>query len=265
MTRSNGRRDTRASPQRDSWWSPPPRNAENKILAGLSAGDFALLQSNLEPVELPLRRRLELRGRQIEHVYFLDSGLASMVVSSGSNHSVEVGIVGNEGMTGLAVLLENGRPWHETFIQTAGTGWRVPSEHLRLAMEKSRTLRRVLLRYANVLVSQMAYTALANGRYKIEERLARWLLMADDRSGGEAINLTHEFLALMLGARRAGVTNALNDLQERGVLAIRRGVISVIDRKGLEEAANGSYGMPEAEYLRLFDATDVSAKTVQSL
>jgi CRP-like cAMP-binding protein len=98
----------------------------------------------------------------------------------------------------------------------------------------------------------MAYTALANGRYKIEERLARWLLMADDRADGDAIHLTHEFLALMLGARRAGVTNALSEFQKRGVLRVKRGVIGIIDRGGLEEAANGSYGVPEAEYQRLF-------------
>jgi CRP-like cAMP-binding protein len=99
----------------------------------------------------------------------------------------------------------------------------------------------------------MAFTALANGRYKIEERLARWLLMADDRAGGDAIHLTHEFLALMLGARRAGVTNGLSAFQKRGILRVARGSITILNRRALEEAANGSYGIPEAEYNRLFD------------
>jgi CRP-like cAMP-binding protein len=226
--------------------------AGNRILAGLSPGDFALLQPDLEAVELPVRRQLELRNRAIENIYFIDSGLASMVVSAGAHHNIEVGIVGNEGMTGLSILLESERPAHETFIQTAGRGWRMPAEKLRLAMEQSPGLRRTLLRYASTLVAQMAYTALANGRYKIEERLARWLLMADDRAEGSTINLTHEFLALMLGARRAGVTNALSVFQKRGVLQMRRGVITIKDRAALEEAANGSYGVPEAEYRRLF-------------
>ncbi|HKB96919.1 MAG TPA: Crp/Fnr family transcriptional regulator [Rhizomicrobium sp.] len=226
--------------------------SRNLLLAALAPPDFALLQPDLETMDLPVRRQLELRNRPIEFVYFLHSGLASMVVSAGANHNIEVGIVGSEGMTGLAILLESERPWCETFIQTAGTAWRLPAESLRAAMAQSHPLRRVLLRYANFLVSQMAYTALANGRYKIEERLARWLLMADDRADGNAIHLTHEFLALMLGARRAGVTNALSEFQRRGVLRVKRGVIGILDRGGLEEAANGSYGVPEAEYQRLF-------------
>jgi len=224
----------------------------NRILASLTPDDAALLKPDLEPVELPLRRQLELRNRPIEYVYFLDSGLASMVVSAGANQNIEVGVVGNEGMTGLPVILGTDRPVHETFIQTAGTGWRISSEKLRRAMAKSPSLRESLLQYVHTLVTQMAYTALANGRYKIEERLARWLLMADDRADGSTIHLTHEFLALMLGARRAGVTVALSEFHKRGVLQMQRGVITIKDRDALEEAANGSYGSPESEYERLF-------------
>jgi CRP-like cAMP-binding protein len=226
--------------------------AANRLLAGLSPADFALLQPHLSAVELPVRRQLELRGRPIEFAYFLESGLASMVVSAGAQHSIEVGIVGPEGMTGVPILLDTNRGMHETFIQTAGTGWRISAEHLVMTMDRSRTLRRVLLNYAQTLMTQMAFTALANGRYKIEERLARWLLMADDRAEGSTIRLTHEFLAVMLGSRRAGVTHALNVFQKRGVIDAKRGVIGIRDRGALEEAANGSYGGPETEYLRLF-------------
>ena len=121
-------------------------------------------------------------------------------------------------------------------------------------MERSPSLHRALLRYIHTLVTQMAFTSLANGRYKIEERLARWLLMADDRAGADPIQLTHEFLALMLGARRAGVTNALSDFQKRGILEVARARITIINRGALEDAANGSYGVPEAEYSRLFQS-----------
>lgn len=223
----------------------------NQVLATLAPTDFALLHPHLEKIDLPLRRQLELRHRPIEHVYFLESGLGSMVVSAGANHNIEVGIIGREGMTGLPVLMDVDRPAHETFIQTAGTAQRIATVNLREALDKSPVLHRSLLRYAHTLVTQMAFTALANGRYSIEERLARWLLMADDRADGNPIHLTHDFLALMLGARRAGVTVALNELQKRGVLKTTRGVI-VIERRGaLQEAANGSYGVPEAEYQRL--------------
>jgi CRP-like cAMP-binding protein len=238
----------------------PPKTG-NQILASLAAADLALLKPDLESVELPLRRQLELRGRTIEHIYFLDCGLASMVVSAGANHNIEVGIVGSEGMTGLPVLLGTDRPVHETFIQTAGHGWRITSEKLNAAIERSPSLHRCLLRYAHTLVTQMAYTALANGRYKIEERLARWLLMVQDRADGNSIRLTHEFLALMLGARRAGVTAALSDFQKRGVLRVVRGCITVQNRGALEEAANGSYGIPEAEYQRLFITRAVTTQS----
>ena len=230
-----------------------PSKIGNQILASLAPADLALLKLSLESIELPCRRQLELRGRRIENIYFLDSGLASMVVSAGANHNIEVGIVGREGMTGLPVLLDTEHSVCETFIQTAGSGWRIPTAKLQAAIERSPTLRRSLLRYAHTLVTQMAYTALANGRYKIEERLARWLLMAHDRAEGGLIHLTHEFLALMLGARRASVTLALSDLQKRKVLRAVRGRITIVDRPALEEAANGSYGIPEAEYQRLFE------------
>jgi CRP-like cAMP-binding protein len=225
---------------------------KNRILAGMTAADFALLDPDLEAVDLPVRRQLELRNRPIENVYFLDAGLASMVISVGANHNIEIGVVGSEGMTGLPVLLATDRPSHETFIQTAGSGWRIAVDKLRPAMDASASLRSLFLRYAHTLVTQMGYTALANGRYKIEERLARWLLMADDRAQGSPVHLTHEALALMLGARRAGVTMALSEFQKRGVIHTQRGIINIKDRSGLEEAANGSYGNPEAEYRRLF-------------
>jgi len=229
-----------------------PSKTGSQILASLAPADFALLKPDLESVELPLRRQLELRGRRIESVYFLDSGLASMVVGASANHNIEVGIVGNEGMTGLSILLGTDHSILETFIQTAGVGRRIATDKLRAAIEQSPSLRHSLLLYAHTLVTQIAYSALANARYKVEERLARWLLMADDRANGAGIHLTHEFLALMLGARRASVTLALNDLQKRKILRAARGHITVENRTALELAANGSYGIPEAEYRRVF-------------
>lgn len=195
---------------------------------------------------------LEVRGRRIDHVYFLASGLASMVASGGTNHAVEIGLVGNEGVTGLAVLLCADRSPHETFIQSPGTGWRITAADIRRAMARSDSLRESLLRYAHTLTVQMGYTALANGRYKLEERMARWLLMAQDRSDGDGISLTHESLAMMLGTRRPGVTAALNNLVKAEVIGSERGRVTVLDRHALEECANGSYGAAEAEYARFF-------------
>lgn len=119
-------------------------------------------------------------------------------------------------------------------------------------MEKSVTLRSQLLRHLYIFQVQMSFTALANGRYRLQERLARWLLMAHDRVDGDHVALTHEFLALMLGVRRPGVTAALNMFEGERFIRVHRGGLTILDRSKLEEAANGSYGMPEAEYGRVF-------------
>ena len=224
----------------------------NRILAGLQPADFALLQPCLEEVHLPHRRQLEAPNRPIEHVYFIEHGLASVVAAGSSNQSIELALIGREGMTGLSVILDTDRSTNETSMQCAGEGWRIATIDLRLAMERSPTLQKTFLHYAYALVTQMGFTALVNGRGKIHERLSRWLLMADDRTDGSILKLTHEGLSLMLGVRRAGITNALNALKKRGILDAQRGAISILDRDALKESANGSYGGPELEYQRLF-------------
>ena len=149
-------------------------------------------------------------------------------------------------MTGLPVVLGNDRSPNETFIQVEGTGSRITADGLRQAMRKSASLSRVLLNFVNAFLIQTSHTALSNGTATIEERLARWLLMAQDRLGGDEVPLTHEFLSLMLGVRRVGVTGALNQLAQKGVIRLSRGSIWVIERDGLIDSANGSYGIHEA-------------------
>ena len=156
-------------------------------------------------------------------------------------------------MTGVAVILGTDRSPNETFMQLAGAGWRMPADRLRDAQARSVTLSRDFLRYAHLFLVQTSQTALSNGRSKIDERLARWLLMAHDRADSDQLKLTHDFLATMLGVRRPGVTVALSLLERQGLIQVHRGVISLIDRKGLEELSNGAYGAPEAEARRLFD------------
>jgi CRP-like cAMP-binding protein len=232
--------------------SKPADIRQNFILSRLSAGDAASLKPHLEPVDLPLRRSLETRNRPVKHVYFLDSGFASVVANVNSNGGVEIGIIGREGMTGLPVLLGTDRSPNDTFMQLAGSGHRVAVTVLRELMEKSTSLRRTCLNWAHVLMVQTSQTALSNGRAKLEERLARWLLMAHDRGDGDDMRITHEFLATMLGVRRAGVTIALNLLATRGLIQVARGVIMMVDRAGLAQTTRGGYGTPEAELQRVF-------------
>jgi CRP-like cAMP-binding protein len=218
----------------------------------LAEQDFGSLEPHLETINLPLRMQLEIHNKPIEHVYFLESGFASVVANGSGHRSIEVGIIGREGMTGLAVIMGTDRSPNETFIQAGGEGQRMVAADLRTAMERSPTLHRCFLRYGHTFLTQTAQTAMANGRSKLEERLARWLLMADDRIDGDELPLTHEFLAIMLGVRLPGVTAALNLLASEGLIRANRGVISIVDRKGLQESSNGAYGKPEAEFRSLF-------------
>ena len=230
---------------------PPQRAITNLILLGLPAEDLALLEPHLEAVDLPVRHQLERRNKQIDHVYFIEGGFASVVANGTGDRGIEVGLIGREGMTGLAVVMATDRTPHETFMQHAGIGRRLASADLRRAMAQSADLQQSLLHYGHTFLVQATHTAMANGRGKIEERLARWLLMAQDRVGGDKMALTHEFLAMMLAVRRPGVTVALNLLEKHGFIQAQRGLISIIDRQGLEESCNGAYGVPEAEFQRL--------------
>jgi CRP-like cAMP-binding protein len=230
----------------------PKRAHGNFILGYLTGEDRDLLQADLEPIDLPVRFRLAEADRPIDAVYFLEAGIASVTTSVRHETPIEVGIVGREGVANLPALIGIDRSPSDTFMQIRGSGFRVGVERLHEAMRQSPTLMPVLLRYVHVYMVQTASTVLANGRAHLAERLARWLLMASDRVDGEDIELTHEFLATMLGVRRPGVTVALKEFERRGLVGVARGAITILDRDALKTAANGYYGPAEAEFKRLF-------------
>jgi CRP-like cAMP-binding protein len=221
--------------------SPP---LQNDILAALSKKDLALLEQSLEHVELPVRHVLEVPNKPIKQVYFIQDGLAS-VVANNKDRRLEVGLVGRDGMTGIAVVLGNGRSPNETFMQVEGEGMAISADALRKAIKKNRSLERALLSYVHSFLNQTSRTALSNGTATLEERLARWLLMANDRLGGDTVRLTHDVLSLMLGVRRAGVTVALHSLKRRGIIQLARKQIVILDRERLKRVANGTYHEPE--------------------
>ena len=190
---------------------------------------------------------MKSRKKRIDHIYFVESGFASVVADGTRKPGIEVGIIGREGMTGLAVVLGNDRASHATYVQVAGRGLRIKAITLREAIERSSSLHRPMLQYANAFLLQTTTTALANGRSKSEERLARWLLMANDRIDGNEVPLTHEFLGLMLGTHRPGVTLALHALERAGLISTRRRSITILDRRRLEKSANGAYVRPNDE------------------
>jgi CRP-like cAMP-binding protein len=222
----------------------------NKLLNAMSPADLALLTPDLERVELPRRKPLEFPNRAFDSVYFIEHGVASVVARRG-DIEVEVGIVGCEGVTGVAILLGNDRSPNSTYMQLSGDGQRLPVAALHAAITKSESLHDSLLRYVQVFMTQTAGTAVANARASLEERLARWLLMAHDRVDGNSIELTHEFLALMMGTRRPGVTESMHALSHAGLIKSQRGPITILDRNGLRERAGKFYGTAEAELKRL--------------
>jgi len=229
--------------------------AGNFILERLSPSDLSLLAPHLEPVRLKVRQQLETANRRVRNIYFIEAGLASVIaVSSKDRREAEICVVGRDGMTGSAVVLGMERAAMDTFMQIEGHGQCISADALRAALAKSGSLASTLLSYVYLFILQAGQTALANARGKIEHRLARWLLMAHDRLGEGDLLLTQEFLSVMLGVRRAGVTAAINALEARGLISLARGRIAIRNRKGLEEAAVGFYGVAESEFARLFGA-----------
>jgi CRP-like cAMP-binding protein len=226
------------------------------LLGALATDDLSVLRPHLVAVPLPLREELETPNQPIKHVYFPESGMASVVGRGTRRKELEIGIIGFEGMTGLVVILGNDRSPNSTFIQVAGAGLRIASDDLRDAMRKRPSIQDTFLHYVQAMMIQTAQTAIANASANIEERLARWLLMAHDRCEGDEIPLVHDFLALMLGVHRPGVTVAIHSLEGRQLIRGERARIIVIDRKGLEHLAGASYGVPEAEYERLMETQD---------
>jgi CRP-like cAMP-binding protein len=223
----------------------------NRLLAVLPPVDALLLKPSLEKLVLERRHVLEYPNRQIDHVYFPETCVASVVALNGRDERIEVGLIGCEGMSGVTVVMGNHRSPNSTYIQISGEAVRIEAEVFRKVLAKSESLRNQFLRFAQVFMTQNAQTAVANGRAKLEQRLARWILMAHDRTVNNDVQLTHEFLSVMLGVRRASVTVALDVFEKRGLISARRGMITVLKRKEIEDVAGSFYGVPEAEYERL--------------
>ncbi len=226
-------------------------SVRNRLLAALPADDFALIRPQLEPVPLGQSDVIIQAHAPIEHVYFLEAGVTSIVTHAERDRRIEIGLVGREGFAGVPVLLGADRTPHETFMQIGGAALRIEADAFRNALEQSPALQKLLLRFVQVFHLQTAQTAACNGSHPVGRRLARWLLMCHDRLDGDELPLTHEFIAVMLGVRRPGVTEALQMLEKEQAIRAEWRNIVVLDRRKLEERAGDGYGVPEAEYERL--------------
>lgn len=230
-------------------------DGRNLLIASLSADDQALIQPHLGAVTLEHGAILETRNKPVRTIIFPVSGVTSVVAfSMVKERQIEIGLFGHEGMSGTSVLLGSENAPNDLLVQIPGHGLQIAAGQLRALLAQSASLQRHMLKFIQVLMTQTAQTALSNKHNSLEERLARWLLMCHDRVTGDRLNLTHEYISVMLGARRAGVTVGIQILEGKGVIRGRRGEITVLDREGLEEEAGGAYGVSETEYNRLFAA-----------
>ena len=230
---------------------PPTTPIANRLLAALTPEDLDILRAQLEPVPLPHKQTLSHPGAPIEHVYFVEEGMVSLVQPL-QGGMIEVAMIGKEGFVGVPVLLGTDTSPLEAMVQIPGSALRIEASAFREQMGRSTALSSVLLRSAQALQVQASVSAACNGRHPLLERLARWLLMARDRAPGDELPLGHEFLSMMLGVRRAGVTVALGTLKAAGLVRNTHGRVTIIDRHGLEAASCECYRIVTSEYERLF-------------
>ncbi|RUV46474.1 Crp/Fnr family transcriptional regulator, partial [Mesorhizobium sp. M7A.F.Ca.MR.228.00.0.0] len=202
----------------------------NELLLRMCSADVALLKPHLRSVSLGLKAHLEVAGSSIVTVYFFESGLGSVVGELRPGIEAEIGIIGCEGMTGSSLVMGDDRSTHDCYVQLEARAFSIDAEIFTKALSKSPTLRTFLLRYAHYFHLQASFTALTNARMNIEDRLARWLVMCDDRVEGNRLAITHEFLSIMLGVRRPGVTIALQTLEGKGLIRSNRGEVVILDR-----------------------------------
>ncbi|MDR7037793.1 CRP-like cAMP-binding protein [Methylobacterium sp. BE186] len=232
---------------------PEHSSVRNRLLKALSADDFALLQPHLQPLATELRQTLIAPNAQIKQLFFPEVGFGSITTNC-SGGKVEIGIIGREGLVGASpVLLGSDRTPHHHFIQSAGEMLSIKTEVLCVAVGQSSSLHKLLLRSIQVQLIQTAQTAFVNATYTVDVRLARWLLMCQDRLDDGELHLTHEFLSMMLGVQRSSTTLSVQALEGRGLIRARRGRITVLDREALVAVADDGYGLPEAEYARLIE------------
>ncbi|MEQ1780345.1 MAG: Crp/Fnr family transcriptional regulator [Hyphomonadaceae bacterium] len=221
---------------------------KNAILARLPASDLAALRGQLERVTMRSGDILQGAGEPAKSIYFVETGIISLLAPLEQGGRIEIGHVGREGAAGVHGALGADTLTSEIMAQSDGLAFRGDVAVVRIAMEQSSALRKGLTRFANALHAQVAQTAACNGAHEVVQRLARWLLMWHDRSDSDTLLLTHELISLMLGVTRPGVTIAAGTLQKAGLIQYSRGRLTIIDRAGLEQASCECYGIVAAYY-----------------
>ncbi|MBD2743596.1 Crp/Fnr family transcriptional regulator [Coleofasciculus sp. FACHB-1120] len=236
-----------------SVYKDPHQPIKNRLLAALPAEEYERLVPHLQLVSLPLNQVLYEVGVPIEYVYFPQQGIVSLLSVLEDGSTVEAGMVGNDGMVGLPVILGGNKTSNRALVQVTGNGMRMKAELLKSEFNRGKALQSLLLRYTQAMLTQVSQGVACNRMHTLEERLARWLLTVQDRVESNQFPLTQEFIAQMLGTRRSGVTVAAGTLSKAGTISYSRGKITILNQGDLEAISCECYGIIKAEFSRLLD------------
>ena len=231
-----------------------PKDADqsaNRLLGLLTSRDYNRLRPHLERVPLEYRKSLYEADKKIEFVYFIETGVGSLVNTMANGQAAEVGTIGNEGLVGVPVVLGDDRAPTSVYIQVPGDGLRMTASLFKKELARSATMQVVMLRYVHALFNQVAQSAACNHFHSLEQRCCRWLLMTRDRMQSDEFLLTQEFLAMMLGVQRPGVSIAAGGLQRAGLMTYKRGNVTILDGPGLKKRSCECYGVSKREFDRL--------------
>jgi CRP-like cAMP-binding protein len=224
---------------------------ENHLLAALPVEEYERILPHLEPLTFSLGEPVYESGKQLKHVYFPTTCIVSLLYTMENGASAEIGVVGNEGVVGIALFMGGDTTPNRAIVQSAGDALRMRAQALRDEFILAGEFQRSLLRYTQSLITQISQTAVCNRLHPIEQQLCRWLLLSHDRLQSDELKMTQELIANMLGVRREGVTYAAGRLQAEGLIKYARGRIAILDRKGLEAAVCECYQVVKDEYDRL--------------
>ncbi|MFB2564106.1 Crp/Fnr family transcriptional regulator [Rhizobium sp. IMFF44] len=231
--------------------APHQSNMQNKLLSILPSADYEQIAPELEYMALPRGTLIGKAGQSIDYVYFLTSGIGSIVAATPEGRRAEAGVFGFDGYVPTSAVAGTEFNAHDIIVQLEAESYRMNYGSFRHFMDRNRNFNKLMVRSIEAFSVQLAYTAISNALHDVNERLARWLLMCHDRVSGNEIALTHEFISLMLAVRRPSVTTSLHILEGNRFITAERGSITIRNRAALEEFAHDAYGKPEEEYRRL--------------
>lgn len=228
-----------------------PERIGNWLLDGLPKEEYKRLQTDLEPVTFSLGEVVYESGGQMAYVYFPTTSHISLLYTMLNGTTAEMGLVGNEGVVGIALFMGGDTTPNRAMVQGGGDAFRMKAKSMQREFKRGGDFQHLLLRYTQALITQISQTAVCNRLHSVEQRLCRWLLMTHDRTHSDELQMTQEFISNMLGVRREGVTHAAHNLQNNGLISYVRGRIKILDRKGLEAHACECYAVVKEEHDRL--------------